>query len=246
MIGMTNAGSGGGLSINAAVIHVKAPLGSTVTFSKGGVIVKTIDPTKAHTNNDGKNADYYFSVLSSNYGNWVITATFETKTSSKTITVNAIKWYDVELSYELVLINNGIIQTEFIVVEGGDPGSAIIANEKITFGNLAGVGAVRTTNKVDVTDYNTLIVEIDAKEIAHTYWWNLVVTDGTTIAHYIQNSTDPELSKPIEYLAYTQIQNAADTILTATLNISSITGMHYIGIGEGANNGAQINELTLK
>lgn len=105
MIGKTNAGAGGsgGMSLNAAVIHVNAPFGSTVTFSKDSIIVKTLGPGKAHTNIDGNNADYYFSVTPTNYGEWVMMATLDGNTASSTVTVSTNYQYDVVLAYNLLL-----------------------------------------------------------------------------------------------------------------------------------------------
>lgn len=93
-------GGTGGMSVNNAVIHVNAPLGSTVTFSKGGVVAKAINPGKAHTNIDGKTADYYYAINASSFGTWTMTASKTGETSvSKTVTVSAAKEYDVILQY---------------------------------------------------------------------------------------------------------------------------------------------------
>ena len=93
-------GGTGGMSVNNAVIHVNAPLGSTVTFSKGGVVTKTINPGNAHTNIDGKTADYYYAINASAYGTWTMTASKTGETSvSETVTVSAAKEYDVNLQY---------------------------------------------------------------------------------------------------------------------------------------------------
>ena len=103
-------GGTGGMSANNAVIHVNAPLGSTVTFSKGGVITKTINPGNAHTNIDGKTADYYYAINASAYGTWTMTASKTGETSvSETVTVSAAKEYDVNLQY--------IVPAEYQAVE---------------------------------------------------------------------------------------------------------------------------------
>ena len=92
-------GGTGGFSINAAVIHAVAPVGSTVTFSKGGVAVKTLGPGKAHTNNDGMNADYYLSVSPANYGTWSVSAVRDDESVSASVTIDSNRQYDVEMNY---------------------------------------------------------------------------------------------------------------------------------------------------
>lgn len=93
-------GGTGGLSVNSAVIHVNAPLGSTVSFSKSGVVVKTLAPGKGHVNADGETADYYYAINASSFGTWTMTASKTGETSvSETVTVFAANEYDVTLQY---------------------------------------------------------------------------------------------------------------------------------------------------
>ena len=110
MIGRTNSGVGGagGLSSNAAVIHVNAAAGSTITFSKSGVTVKVLGPEKSHVNADDNTlADWYYAVSSGNYGEWTVTATLSGDSASETVTVNATKHYDVELSFDVKIYSPG-------------------------------------------------------------------------------------------------------------------------------------------
>lgn len=97
-------GGGGGLNPSDALIHVNAPLGSTVTFAKGGVAVETITPDKAFANVDGATADYYYPVKSANYGTWTVTATLSGDTASDTVTVNAAEQYDLVLGGYVVRV----------------------------------------------------------------------------------------------------------------------------------------------
>lgn len=110
MIGRTNSSFGkGDLSPDNAVIHVTAPAGSTITFSKGEVIVKTLGPEKSHVNaNNNTFADWYYTVNSSNYGSWTVTASRSGYTTSKTITVSAANQYDVSLRYDIEIIKQGV------------------------------------------------------------------------------------------------------------------------------------------
>lgn len=111
-IGRTNSGSGGGgggISTRDALIHVTAVIGATITFEKGGVVVKTLDGTKGIPNVAvDVFADYYLSVSSNNYGAWTITATLGDKTLSKTVTVEANEQYDVGLGW-VYIYDSGVM-----------------------------------------------------------------------------------------------------------------------------------------
>lgn len=105
MIGRTNSGtSGGGLSPNSAVIHVTAPVGSTISFSKGGVIVKTLGPEKSHVNAENNTlAEWYYAVSSSNYGSWTIAVSLNgSVVATSTVAISENKDYQVYLA-DLVL-----------------------------------------------------------------------------------------------------------------------------------------------
>ena len=94
-------GGTGGLSVNSAVIHVNAPLGSTVTFSKGGVVVKTLAPGKGHVNADGETADYYFSISPSNYGVWDVEASLDGASAGDSIEILTNSQHDVLIRYRV-------------------------------------------------------------------------------------------------------------------------------------------------
>ena len=96
-----------GLSLFGAVLHVNAPVGSTVEFKKGDLVVKTLKPEKGHPNSDGLYADYYLTVSTYNYGEWTATASLESMSISKTVVVDGAKQYDMTLRYELVLFKEG-------------------------------------------------------------------------------------------------------------------------------------------
>lgn len=94
-------GGTGGLSVNSAVIHVNAPLGSTVTFSKGGVVVKTLASGKGHANADGETADYYFSISPSNYGIWDVEASLDGASAGDSIEILTNSQHDVLIGYRV-------------------------------------------------------------------------------------------------------------------------------------------------
>lgn len=90
----------GGLPADSAVIHVIAPAGSTIEFAKGGVTVETLGPNDGHISAaDNTIAEWYYSVGSTNYGTWTVTATLSGDTASDTVSVSAAVQYDIELSF---------------------------------------------------------------------------------------------------------------------------------------------------
>ena len=102
---------GGGLSLNNALLHINAPSGSTIQLAKGSVTVATLNASKGHPNSDGVSVDWYYSVNSSNYGEWSISA-FNSDAASTyaTVTINSVKQYDVVLKYNLYVIKGGMLQ----------------------------------------------------------------------------------------------------------------------------------------
>lgn len=100
MIGWTNMADGGiNIQNNKAVIHVLAPIGSTINFLKDGIAI-ALKPDKSFvdiTRNDF--AHWYYSISPSNYGEWTVTATLGTDTDSDTVIVDDNKEYEVELIY---------------------------------------------------------------------------------------------------------------------------------------------------
>ena len=102
---------GGGLSTSSAVLHINAPAGSTITLSNGGVTVKVLEASKGHTNSDGVTADWYYSVSSGSYGEWTVTAAKNDDEVSKTVTINSADQYDVELTYFVYIVRDGVLDS---------------------------------------------------------------------------------------------------------------------------------------
>lgn len=114
---ITRRGGSGGLSPNNAVIHVNAPVGSTITFTKGGIVAKVLGPGKSHVNaEDNTLADWYYSVSPANYGTWTVTATLGADASSETVTVDSAKEYDLRIDYNFYFIRNGVILESYTLV----------------------------------------------------------------------------------------------------------------------------------
>ncbi|MDO4990847.1 MAG: hypothetical protein Q4E45_10125 [Eubacteriales bacterium] len=107
-------GGSGGLSAGGAVLHITAPAGSTITLKKGDVTVATLAAARGHTNaSDTTLADWYYAIVSTNYGSWTATAARDGETASGTVTVDSNKVYDLSLSFGLYLIRNGQLQSGY-------------------------------------------------------------------------------------------------------------------------------------
>ena len=159
------AGGGGGLSVNAAVLHVTAPLGSTVTIAKGSVS-KSRGPEKAHTNaEDEAMADYYFSISPANYGTWTVTAALDDDTTSAEVSVSTNQQYDAELLYKVYIFKSGKglsaayeVEAKGAAIKFGT--DSIVCTEKTGFVLSPRVDATKFTKlycdiKVNSTDSTT-------------------------------------------------------------------------------------------
>ena len=100
MYGISNSGAGatGGLSFRAAILHVSAPVGSTVSISKSGATTKSLGPERSHVNSDSGDSEYYFSITPANYGTWTVTATNDSGVASMNVTVNTNGEYDIKIT----------------------------------------------------------------------------------------------------------------------------------------------------
>lgn len=115
MIGWTNMADGGvNIQNGKAVIHVMAPVGSTISFSKSGVVV-FLKPNKSFVDIvDDTIAHWYYSISSSNYGEWTMTATLGTDTASDTMVIDSNKEYQVVLEYRYYLFQYSAADFEAI------------------------------------------------------------------------------------------------------------------------------------
>lgn len=93
------AGSGS-MPVNAAVIHVNAPLGSAITFFKGSTVMEAVTAAQTHPNADGKTEDYYYSVPTSDFGSWTVVASKSGENdATQLFSILVAKQYDAMLSY---------------------------------------------------------------------------------------------------------------------------------------------------
>lgn len=222
MIGRTNsgAGGGGGLSLNNAVIHINAPTGSSIMLSKGGVVVKVLDPSKAHINADNNEyADYYYAVSSNNYGTWTLTATLDEETADETITIDSNEQYDVALDYTFWLYKDG---NEYTRRTGGWEvkwESSKRASKEATYLQLTSATsngqAIATINKVDLTNFSNFCMEMPIASTGNTKYHNMIVW------------TDNSSAKSASTVANWEFGNIAAGVYR--LSIANVSGSHKLG-----------------
>ena len=226
MIGRTNSGiGGGGLPPNSAVIRVTATPGSTITFSKGGVVVKALGPEKSHVRSDNNTlADWYYAVSSSNYGTWTVTATLDTLSTSNTITIDSNKQYHIVLAYTLWLFNGGAV-SPYTFSKGS--GNTFTVSSTIYI--AAGVGGQTwgtAIPAVDLTTYSTLKMNVSAI------------------------GTDKDGRDKL-YISTTRSASMAASVgATGTgvfsINVSSYSGDYYIGLFTNNNGNFTVNKIWLE
>lgn len=91
---------GGSMPVNAAVIHVNAPLGSAITFFKDSTVMEAVTAAQTYPNADGKTEDYYYSVPTSDFGSWTVAASKSGENDvTQSFSILVAKQYDAFLSY---------------------------------------------------------------------------------------------------------------------------------------------------
>lgn len=219
-------GSGGALSASDAILAVTVPTGSTVTATKGGV---TITPTIWVTAADPTLDCAIFAISASLFdavNPWTVTATLGTNTASDTVVIDSNKEYDVELSYDLVLFENGV----WAPVTGGVADSAnytVVDGAIRTEGTYASVGKWRTANKIDTTGYAVLHIrcKITARDGSRTLWFGTSTTTNTP-------SSDSSWGSSL-FNAYLQYAPSAVDVdfVDRVVDISGVSENSYVKFG---------------
>lgn len=229
---IARSGSVGGLTVNAAVIHVNAPSGSTVDFIKGGVTAKTISPTYGHpnANDNGETADYYYAVFSGNYGTWTVTANNGSDTTSETVAVNDNKQYDVKLLYGNYLYQNGTQASGLTAVRyGGGVGSAyltnngtdLVAHGVFSYGDRNALHYYGTNGRINIFHRKTMKIVVD-----------YITRNGSPGAGTVGMLTLKPETNGWKWLVSTNF-TASSTQQTYTLDISNygvVNSEYYFGI----------------
>lgn len=102
------AGGSGGLSTNSAVLHVVSLIGSTISLLKNGILVKRLGPEKSHVDESGENANYYFSISPTNYGEYDLISENSGMTAFGSVTIDSNKQYNIDLLFTRYLIRDGM------------------------------------------------------------------------------------------------------------------------------------------
>ena len=134
------------MSYFAASIKVTYPAGSTCTCSKGGEVLTAPNTSGSHT----------FTVTSA--GTWTVKATDGSKTASESVSISASgQNKSVVLSYEIIYISGGVLQTLYKTTTDSD--GSLTLTPKDGYLNIAGTtwGSHRLYfDPVDFSKYNTL------------------------------------------------------------------------------------------
>lgn len=238
MKGRTNANIGG-YTRSCAIIKVEAPTGSSVSFSKGGVVVAVIEPSKSHIKNaDNDYAYYYYTVKSNNYGEWTIQAFLDAEESNaEVITIDGNELYEVALDFTYWIYDEG---KEFTNRTGGweikKEGSSYVASKQPTYLDIASVQsngqAIATVDQVDLTKFTKFCCRLRATSGATTYKW-MTVWSGAAYA----TSTGRVLTQTVP-------NSGAGAIVTA--DISGLNGSYRVGFQSWNANNFQVDRAWLE
>lgn len=227
MKGAIMTSGGGGIGKLFAAIGVTYPAGSTVTCTNG---------TKTLT---AKTTTGQWLFVIPETGTWTVTSTDGTNSKSQSVEITTEGQVEsVTLSYRTYLV-----QDKKPLIAFADPGSSsepTITSSSIKFGPAE--SAVRSAAKVDCTNYTKLVAEINVITQTYNYPLNALITDKSSGGdNYISSNPD---NAPANTLAYKQIRPATTNSLNIiTLDISSVTGSHYIGVATGYCPNATIQNL---
>lgn len=205
------------------IINVET--GSSVTISNSST-----GKSYTETSVDG---EVVFEGLS--IGTWVVTATKDDKTVTRTI---EIAHPELSLVYEITLYYNGDDNDS---ITGGwtslrSTGSGVVttsrANNNISWIQLSGsggTGAYVTTNSIDLTNFNT--ISFRGNWNSHGVGNIIVLSDDFTEWNDWANYTI--ISVPVEEIDWDNEGTDPTTDPVQTVDISSISGSYRVGIGIG-------------
>ena len=225
--GFKTRGGGGGIGKLYAVIGVEYPAGSECSCTNGEKTLKAKDTS-------GK---WLFAIPEA--GTWTVTATDGTNSKSVDVEITTQGQSEkVVLSYwsgELYDSGNEYSDITGGIEQYGFPMSTITAGGSMSKGessvtiipNGRGVSA-STVNKIDLTDFNTLHVNILSNTSAVNRGTMFVASDRTTTVSLV---------------------DIGGVIGEATLDVSDLNGEYYLGVGiysaVGVNYSLEFNKLWL-
>ena len=208
-----SSGGGGGPTSADAILTVTAPAGATVTATKGSA---TLTPTLWTAAADATQECALFVISAAQFdatNPWTVAATNGTDTISDTIIIDSNKQYDVELTYNLYLIKDGVIKTTY----GNDSGVTIINYSDsigIQFGSNSNAFWVQLTSTlINNVAYRKLVLDIKS-----------IDNPGTTILWGIRTQTSGGYTSG--WLVNVQSDSTMTFPLHSELDISSVS---YVG-----------------
>lgn len=217
----------GGIPGNWAVLVARIPSGSTVTATKGGVVLTPM-MWVSETYPDQDIALFVFTPAQFDSVNpWTITATDGTNTASETVLITTNKEYEVVIDYDVLLIRNGVLKQELHIDRPANYYTQETGYVKLSSATEY-VSVFSNENPIDLTRFNTLTITTIGGGSGYVYGKCPLIcigssrpTSPTGYANAIQNIT-----------AYTMLSNTAHTIPnnTYTLDISTYTGDYYIAV----------------
>lgn len=217
---------GGGPTTSDAVLTVTAPAGSTVTATKGSVILTPTMWVKA----DDNTFEYALFVISSNLFDavnaWTVSATKDGKNVSKTVTIDSAEEYDVLLDYTLYLFKEGSgLNSDYSYVTSDTESSSdrvtTVTLDTFTIKRANGTYAYLTfTPAIDMSKYGQMCIEAATTSVGQWggYFEGLVASPPTS-----NPSTNDY------YLTYKQLSNNAARALY-TLDISNYSDLYYVSV----------------
>lgn len=213
MEGKTNVAGSGKLF---AAIGVTYPAGSTLTCTNG---TKTL--TAKPKSED--NTEWVFAIPEE--GTWTVTSTDKTdstKTKSQSVSITEEGQFEsMELSYGLVLFDGGEVVDW--TARSANPTATITDTLYVYVNEEDDLSSITTTNKVDISGYNTLRFTIDKIE------------GSKNDRHFIGLSTN---TAPMNGMG--SVASSAVAYITAVktgenvIDISKVTdGSYYVAIAQG-------------
>lgn len=224
MTGQTNTGGGSIGAQRKATIVVTYPSGSTCTVTNGSQTYTALDTSGA-------------AAFIVEPGTWTVKAVSGSRSVSKSVTVTAGGWIEVELSFSLELFPVTSASTIWQSYSGPSPlypALVTITDTSLTIKTANGNddGGVITKTKYSMSNRSNVRIKVSYTSEA---------TDGNNqIALFISSSNGSEALT--NAIAKAQITSGTDK--TVTLDVSAVTDSCYIGIGVDTIGGTRT--LTVK
>lgn len=216
---------GGGLSDSQALLAVRVPSGSTVTATKGS---ETLTPTMWVSDSSPDQEIALFTFKPSQFDStnpWTVTATNGTLTASDTVLIASNKEYELELSFQLVLFENGtwsavtgdVTSTQCTIVDG----------DLRSIGSYNSVGKWCTNNQIDVSNYTSLCMlsKVVSGSSSYKMWFG--ASDSNNIP-----SSNSSWAASLFTAYYSNTFSSAESDYTLkTADISAASALSYIKFG---------------